>query len=473
MSGRMRVLVPALLALIVVVSAVLLASPALVSAPGASQAAGGSGPPGSGGVIVPTVPPTPTPRPVLGGTELYGFVPYWQMSDAVATYLQDAPLSTLALFSVTARKSGAIDTKPLGYRRITGAIGSRIIAEAHARGARVDLVFSSFGGTRNGQLFGRLPIAPPPTAGPPATVAPSTSNGPGLSGGPALSGGPGLSPPAPTPSPTAVPLPTPPPVAPWHRTVDDLVALATRLGVDGISVDVEQLDDQDRAAYVEFLSTLRGAFLAANPHAALTVATEAGARGVANAVAANAAGADRIFLMGYDYHWSGSAPGASSPVDRLDGTPTLRWSIDQYVEAGVPRDRILLGLPLYGMTWRTNGPIRSSFVLGNGVTWIPSQHRDLLLDQAFQPVRDRYEQVESFAVSDGPDWLLTFYDSPATLRPKLALARDNGLAGAGFWAMGYDRGLPGYLELMSEFRAGAITRDEAPPRPSATPLPTP
>ena len=25
---------------------------------------------------------------------------------------------------------------------------------------------------------------------------------------------------------------------------------------------------------------------------------------------------------------------------------TLRWSIDRYVEAGVPRERILLGLPL-------------------------------------------------------------------------------------------------------------------------------
>ena len=52
--------------------------------------------------------------------------------------------------------------------------------------------------------------------------------------------------------------------------------------------------------------------------------------------------------MGYDYHWSGSQPGASSPVDRSDGLYTLRWSIARYVEAGVPRDRILLGLPVIG-----------------------------------------------------------------------------------------------------------------------------
>jgi hypothetical protein len=35
--------------------------------------------------------------------------------------------------------------------------------------------------------------------------------------------------------------------------------------------------------------------------------------------------------------------------------------------------------------------------------------------------------------------------------------------------MGYERGLPGYLELMTAFRAGEITRDEAPPRPSPQP----
>ena len=38
--------------------------------------------------------------------------------------------------------------------------------------------------------------------------------------------------------------------------------------------------------------------------------------------------------MGYDYHWSGSQPGASSPVDRIDGVYDLRWSIDRYVRPG-------------------------------------------------------------------------------------------------------------------------------------------
>jgi len=40
------------------------------------------------------------------------------------------------------------------------------------------------------------------------------------------------------------------------------------------------------------------------------------------------------------------------------------------------------------------------------------------------------------------------------LRPYIADER--GLAGAGFWAIGYERGLPGYTEMIAAFRAGKL-----------------
>jgi spore germination protein YaaH len=284
--------------------------------------------------------------------------------------------------------------------------------------------------------------------------------------------------PAPSSSPAAsgLPLPSAPPslpatpaVPPWLRTVDELVALAVDLGVDGLNVDIEALDALDRTTYGTFLGALRAKLRSAMPEGRLTVATEAGMRGTANAAVASASGVDRLFLMGYDYHFSTSQPGATSPVDRNDGLYTLRWSIDRYVEAGVPRDRILLGLPLYGMKWRLTSPSRTAQVVGEGVTWVPSQHRDLLLATGFHPGLDILEISQVIWEYDATGWLVTYFDSPATLRPKLALALDNGLAGAGFWAMGYERGLPGYVELMTDFRGGDIARSEAPPRPSATP----
>jgi hypothetical protein len=55
-----------------------------------------------------------------------------------------------------------------------------------------------------------------------------------------------------------------------------------------------------------------------------------------------------------------------------------------------------------------------------------------------------------------PGWNAVYYDSPRSLTPKLALADERGLAGAGFWAIGYERGLPGYTELIAKFRAGDL-----------------
>ena len=53
-------------------------------------------------------------------------------------------------------------------------------------------------------------------------------------------------------------------------------------------------------------------------------------------------------------------------------------------------------------------------------------------------------------------WTAVYYDSPRSLTPKLALADERGLAGAGFWAIGYERGLPDYTELIATFRAGRL-----------------
>jgi hypothetical protein len=441
MSRRLRLVVPALVVVAALVATVVVLSPgggiAVDPATPTKSPGAATGEPAGSGTPEVTTAPSPTPVPPLGGTELYGYLPYWQMTESMAAYLADVPLTTLAMFSVSTRRNGAIDTRDPGYKRITSALGRRIIAEAHARGTRVEVVFTSFGGDRNGRFFGRLPRAG--ATSPPPSDAPSQPS-------------------------SAAPNQVPPP-EPWRRTVDELVSLARDLGVDGIDVDVEQMDELDRAAYGEFLTELGARLRTSLPHSTLTVATEAGLRGTGNAAAAARAGADRVFLMGYDYHWSGSQPGASSPVDRSDGQYTLRWSIDQYVAAGVPRDRVVLGLPLYGMSWRTTGPDRSAPVIGRGTSWIPNRHTDVLLDPAFRPGRDPLEVAEFFIRPDGDDWRVTYYDSPATLRTKLAFARDQGLAGGGFWAIGYERGLPGYTELMRDFRNGRIAREEAPPAP--------
>lgn len=354
---------------------------------------------------------SPTTRPVPGH-EVFGFVPYWEMNGDIAADVAKTDLTTLALFSVTHTKDGALDTKQTGYKRITGEIGTQLIREAHGRGVKVQVVYSSLGTARNKRLFASITVQ--------------------------------------------------------DATIRALVALSARIGVDGIDVDVEQLEDDLVPAYGAFVGRMRDALRQTIPDARISVATGAGPTGAAMALAGVTAGADRVFLMGYDYHYAGSDVGASAPMDRRDGAEQdLVWSLDLYESIGVPVEKTILGLPLYGMRWRVAGPELGAMRLGDGAIWVPADNPRFLADPPAPPVLDPIEIVEFYAVAPtvSPEpgdsratagWQAIYVDSPETLTPKLALADDRGLAGAGFWAIGYGRGLPGYSDLIARFAAGKV-----------------
>ena len=405
----------------VVIGVVLLLGALAVGAlggPGSDEAGGRTSDPTTGGAAAgPT--PRPTARPIPGH-EVYGYIPYWEMDTGIAKHVAGIDLSTIALFSVTAKRDGSLNTAARGYKRIVDTVGKRIVSDAHDRGVRVELVFSSFGAKRNARLFGG-------------------------------------------------------PVETQDKAIEGLVAFAKERRFDGINVDVETLDRALIPAYGAFVGRLRDRLREVIPDSQVSVATGANVIGSEMAAAASEAGADRIFLMGYDYHWSGSGPGASAPMDRRDGDEKdLRWSLDRYEALGVPVERTLLGLPLYGMAWPVIGPEIGASRTGKGQVWVPADNRAFLKKQPVAPMRDEIEIVDVYVVptiapepspttdlagstdagaSPGSGaWRAIYVDSPETLVPKLQLANDRGLAGVGFWAIGQERGLPGYQALIDAFR---------------------
>jgi hypothetical protein len=387
----------------------------------------GSGSTGDAGRVPSTVvTPRPTPIPIPGH-EVYGFVPYWEMDDSIAEHVGATELTTLGLFSVTHRRNGTLDDQT-GVRRIRGDVGRAMIRAARDRGTRVELVYTSFGATKNRRFYDE------PKA--------------------------------------------------QERWITEIVDLVDQLGLDGINVDVEALPVDLVADYAAFVGRLRTALRERIPDAQVSVATQANEVGAAMAAAAAVAGADRIFLMGYDYRWSGSQPGASAPIDRIDGeTKELTWSLDLYAALGVPVERTILGLPLYGITWPVIGPGFLAPSSGRGDAWVPRRNLGVFADPAFAPTFEPTESVEFYAVPSafatpmsspvvpalpaiGPSatpepiaWNAVYFDSPRSLTPKLRLADARGLAGAGFWAIGYERGLPEYTELIATFRAGQLPRE--------------
>jgi len=384
---------------------------------GGTGGSGASGDPGPDDL--PTGPaPTHQTRPEPGH-EVFGYLPYWEMFSGIERYVATVDLTTLALFSVTNTSSGAIDRSQLGYKRINGDVGKTLIRVAHQNGMKVQLVYTSINASKNAKLFASVPLQ--------------------------------------------------------DKVIASLVPFALSLGVDGINVDVERLDISFAQEYGAFVGRLRDALRARQPSARVSIATTSGPKGAAMAKAASDAGADRIFIMAYDYHYAASEPGASAPMDRRDGQdPDLQWTLDTFDFAGVPLAKTILGLPLYGMRWRvTNGQIGAP-AEGNGAIWLPMQNVGFLQNPPVQAMRDDIEIVDVYAlpppagtkptptpkdpttIVGHSGWQAIYVDSPATLTPKLQLADQHGLAGAGFFALGYERGLPAYDALINRFAAGQL-----------------
>ena len=355
---------------------------------------------------MPSPEPTPTPGPIIGSPtspmsahlsgDVYGYLPYWEMDSSIEDFLDWNALSAISLFSVTQGSTGALIRSAAGYVAITSDRGRRIAATARARGVRVEIAFTSFGSAKNAAFFGSA--------------------------------------------------------AAQAATIAELRALVADVRADGVNVDVELISATWFPAYGAFVAGLRAALQADNPNASVSVATNGSVSGARMAKAAVDNGADRVFLMGYSYRSTGSAPGAIAPLHYRGSTPKLDLpgSLDLYAAQGVPNGRIILGLPYYGMTWATAGPALGDPATANGRTFTPEHNLDLLATAGPTLQYDPGESISWFAWQDPSTgaWQETFYDTPQSLGPKYQLAIDRHLAGVGIWALGYDRGLAGYWDLL-------------------------
>ena len=331
--------------------------------------------------------------------EVYGFLPYWEIDSGVDAYLRYDLLTTIALFAVYVDGTdGSLSTSTLlGSGR--AAIISTVVQHAHAAGARVDLTVRPSPDTANAnQTF----------------LASATAQA---------------------------------------AAVTNVANAVSQLGLDGANLDYESMYNADFAPYGAFGAALRARLRQADPAARVTVSTNANVSGSGIARKVTDAGVDRVFIMGYNYRGASSSPvGSISPLDRYTGNSTdldLLWTLGQYDKQGVPHNRLLLGLPYYGMRWPTTTgalhSLRSSS--GGGVAWFPSSG----VPAGVTVEHDLVEQSAWFAQQDPTTkaWSQTYYDDGTSLRAKYGLAVSRGLAGVGMWALGYDRGAKGYWEAIA------------------------
>lgn len=133
--------------------------------------------------------------------------------------------------------------------------------------------------------------------------------------------------------------------------VDKLAALVEKYQLDGINIDFENMDPNDRNAFTAFVRELSAALHAKGAVVSVDVPRDLRSDwSDPYDYAALAQHADYLVLMAYEEHWSGG-PKAGS----VSSLPWLADSISGLI-GRVPAGKLIVGLPLYTRDWyQTNG----------------------------------------------------------------------------------------------------------------------
>lgn len=160
---------------------------------------------------------------------------------------------------------------------------------------------------------------------------------------------------------------------------------------------------------------------------------------------------DHLVLQGYDAHWKGGK--TAGPVAPLSGDEAVTWkkAVAQGLSLGMPRERLLLGFPLYGYEWPVQGRQLRSATVGEGVATTFAPMPAGLLPDFPSNIQD---QVKQYGATHDPasgssyyqfkkdngQWVEGWFEDWWSLNLKSNYLKNQKLGGIAFFMLGYDNG---------------------------------
>lgn len=350
--------------------------------------------------------------------EVFGFLPYWMLDAGSLQWMQYQLVTTIGFFGVAARSDGTLATSSggsptPGWSGWNSSAMTNVINAAHAKGVKVVLTVTMMawdGGSAQAALLGN------------ATAR--------------------------------------------AKLVSAIVATVRNRAADGVNLDFEPVSTTLRNQYTSFVRQVKAGLVAAGVGSYLTVCTMAGAAtwstgyDLAGLTASGAA--DAVFVMGYDYSWSGSArAGGVAPMDSpyiLD----VRESVNDYLSV-IPGGKIIWGVPYYGRTWLTtsnalNATVRAG-TSGSSKAYAYTGARNLAAK--YGRLWDNVGKVPWFRYYDSAkaSWVEGYYDDAVSLAAKYDMVNQKNLRGTGMWTLLMDQGDNALWGLL----ANKFVNDTTPP----------
>lgn len=221
------------------------------------------------------------------------------------------------------------------------------------------------------------------------------------------------------------------------RLINNLLYEVTRANADGVNIDFEEFPGSQKQNLNLFMKALADTFHQHIPNSSVSIALPAVNWSNKFDYYTLATICDALFIMGYNYHWSGSSN--AGPVAPLTGwgTYNITWTVNDYLSATQgQRNKIVLGLPYYGIKWPTSSATRGAATTGSGssLQYAGAENEA----QSKGKLWDAESQTPWYRYQSGSTWYQAWYDDSLSLSLKYQLALSENLQGVGMWALGYD-----------------------------------
>ncbi len=220
--------------------------------------------------------------------------------------------------------------------------------------------------------------------------------------------------------------------------INQLVDRASALGADGINLDFEGLAASDRTAFTNFVRELTEAAHARKLNVSIDLI-----RGdvlwndkTAYDFAAIGGIVDTVVMMAYDQHWKGSdTPGSVAELDWVED------GVKQYLNYGIPRSKLMLGIPFYVREWKLDG--NGALVKDASGSYVS---RAVLMSQLPQLIEQK-NAVGTYDPESGQTkykytengYTYVFWaETTASVAKRIDIAKKYDLGGAAFWRLGYE-----------------------------------
>ena len=245
-----------------------------------------------------------------------------------------------------------------------------------------------------------------------------------------------------------------------QNLIDNLLTQVQAGNADGINVDFESFPASQKQNMVQFITDLTNTFHTEIPGSQVTLATPAVDWNDGWDYNALATVSDGLFIMGYDYYYSGSS--STGPNSPLTGNGySISWTVNDYLnKTNNQPEKLIIGYPYFGFEWPATSSSAGAPTTDTGTAKFYAEMEGNAL--SYGKLWHESSQTPWYHYQN-PNWVQGWYDDSLSLSLKYDFAINNDLLGVGIWAMGYDGSNPELWDLLSA-KFGATAPPTTPTR---------